>query len=71
MRDQHTKDTAVNKFVEFWAVIWEDESETPNKKWMDKIKESMKDKIRQEEELSLNKNWERPLERGKTGQNRE
>ena len=44
MRDQHTKSTAVNKFVKFWIVIWEEESETPNKKWMDKIKES---KIRQ------------------------
>ena len=54
--------------MKFWGVIWEEESETLNKKWMDKIKEN---KIRQVEELSLNKNWERPLERGKTSQNLE
>ena len=31
----------MDKFVKFWAGISEDESETPNKKWMEKIKESM------------------------------
>ena len=41
----------MDKFAKFWEGIWEDESEIPNKKWMEKIKESMKDKIRQVEEL--------------------
>ena len=28
----------MEKFVKFWTGTWEDESETPNKKWMnDKI----------------------------------
>ena len=62
----------MNKFLKFWTGIWEDESETPNEKWTEKIKDSMKDKIRLVEELkSLNKNWERPLGTEKIGQHRE
>ena len=26
----------MDKFVRFWAGIWEDEGKTPNKKWMEK-----------------------------------
>ena len=43
----------MDKFAKFWEDIWEDESEIPNKKWMEKIKESTKDKIRQVEELQI------------------
>ena len=35
----------IDKFTNFWPGIWEDERETTNKKQMEKIKESMKDKI--------------------------
>ena len=28
----------MDKFAKFWAGIWEDQNETPNKKWMEKIK---------------------------------
>ena len=41
----------MDKLVKFLADVWEDESETLNKKWMEKIKQSMKDKIRLVEEL--------------------
>ena len=43
----------MDRFVKFWAGIWEKGSETSNKKWMDKTKGSMKDKIRQVEELEI------------------
>ena len=59
----------MDKFVKFWAGILDNESETSNKKWMEKIKESMKDKIRNVE-LQSN-DWERPLRREKASQHRE
>ena len=37
----------------FWAGTWGDESEARNKKWMEKIIESMNDKIRQVQELPI------------------
>ena len=43
----------MDKFVKFWAGIWENESETPNKKWMKRIKRNMKDKIRQVKQLQI------------------
>ena len=43
----------MDKFVKFWAGIWENESETPNKKCMKKIKRNMKDKIRQVKQLQI------------------
>ena len=41
----------MDKFVKIWADIQAGDSETPNKKRMEKIKESMKDKIRQVQKL--------------------
>lgn len=41
----------MDKLVKFWANIQEGDSETPNKKRKEKIKESMKDKIRQVQKL--------------------
>ena len=35
----------MDKFVRFWAGIWEDEGKTPNKKWMEKM-DKMKEKFR-------------------------
>ena len=43
----------MDKFMKFWAGIWEDEVETTKKNWMEKIKESIKEKARQEEELQI------------------
>ena len=68
MRETYTVPT-MDKFVKFWAGIWDNKSETFNKKWMEKIKESMEGKIRKVK-LQIN-DWERPLRREKTGQHRE
>ena len=57
----------MGKFAKFWRRIWKVENETPNKKWREEIKESMKDKIRQVEELQVS---EQELGREKTCQHR-
>ena len=41
----------MDKSMKFLAGILENERETPSKKWVEKSKENMKDKIRQVEEL--------------------
>ena len=61
----------MEKFVNFWANIWEDESPTPQRKWMDKIKQKMIERVYHVDQLSINeedlgniikkrKNWSAP-----------
>lgn len=49
-RSKHKRQVpTIDKFVEFWAGIWKDKSETPKSNEI--IKQSMKDKIRQVKQL--------------------
>ena len=61
----------MEKFVAFWAEIWEDETKTPHKKWMDNVSEKIKAKVQQVEDLVITertlyeiirkrKNWSAP-----------
>ena len=43
----------MDKFLKFCPGIWEDKSETPNKIWVEKMKKSMKENIRQMEKLQI------------------
>ena len=61
----------IEKFVKFWAGIWEDESVTPYKKWMSTVAEKIRAKIKEVEEIEITekklyellrkrKNWSAP-----------
>ena len=41
------------KFVNFWTSIWEDERTIPHRKWMEKIKRKVKERIRRVEDLRI------------------
>ena len=43
----------MEKFAAFWAEIWEDETKTPHKKWMDNVSEKIKAKVQQVEDLVI------------------
>ena len=61
----------IEKFVEFWAGIWEDKTTTPYRKWIKTIAEKIKAKVTNVEELQITekklyetlrkrKNWSAP-----------
>ena len=61
----------MEKFDEFWAGIWEDNSKTPQRKWMNTIAKKIKEKIIDVQELTITegklystaekrKNWSAP-----------
>ena len=43
----------MEKFVGFWTEIWEDETETPHKKWMDNVSEKIRAKVQQADDLVI------------------
>ena len=61
----------IDKFVQFWAGIWEDETSTPHRRWMRMVAEKIRAKIINVEELRITeekvykiikkrKNWSAP-----------
>ena len=44
----------MDKFVTFWAGIREDNTITPNRKWMETVEEIIKAKITNVEEMTIN-----------------
>ena len=61
----------VDKFVEFWADIWEDNAKTPNQPWMDDVKVFLEGKVVERsvfeitecelgKEIKKRKNWTAP-----------
>ena len=61
----------IGKFVEFWGNIWENDSRTPSKEWMMKVKQQISEKVSWVEELNVTegnfkevirkrKNWSAP-----------
>jgi hypothetical protein len=61
----------IDKFVEFWAGIWEDETSTPHRRWMRTVAEKIRAKVINVEELTITeeklyktirkrKNWSTP-----------
>ena len=61
----------IDKFVEFWAGIWEDETSTPHRRWMRTVAEKIRAKVINVEELTITeeklyktirmrKNWSAP-----------
>ena len=47
--------TKMEKFVDFWAGIWEDETRTPNRTWMKEISEKIKGKVEEVKEFEIDK----------------
>ena len=45
----------IDRFVTFWGGIWEDDTKTPKRKWMQTVANKMKDKVTQVEEMTVNK----------------
>ena len=69
--DKKGKVPGINKFVEFWAGIWEDETATPDRKWMRTVGEKIRSKVSSVEEFEIDekmlgdnikrkKNWSSP-----------
>lgn len=61
----------MDKSVKLLAGIWGYEGETPNKKWMEKIKERLKYKSRQVEELQITEQELAKTIKQTTGQHQE
>ena len=60
---------SINKFTDFWAGIWEDDSKTPVTKWMKGIEKRLREKVKSTSEFKVTekafKMWQR---KGRTGQ---
>ena len=53
-RSEYTGQTPnIEKFVNFWAGVWEDDSTTTHRKRMEKIKQKVKERIRRVEDLRI------------------
>ena len=61
----------MEKFEEFWGGIWEDETETPNRKWMNTVAKKIREKVKYVQEFTIpeknfydivkkRKNWSAP-----------
>ena len=61
----------MEKFEEFWGGIWEDETKTPNQKWMNTVAKKMREKVKNVQEFTITeknfydivkkrKNWSAP-----------
>ena len=46
----------MDKFVKFWAGIWEKDDFTPHMPWMEKIREELKEKITSVKEFEITEN---------------
>ena len=62
---------SIDRFVTFWGGIWEDDTKTPKRKWMQTVANKIKDKVTQVEEMTVDmgklqhilkkrKNWSAP-----------
>ena len=51
-KERKGKVPEMNKFVQFWAGIWEDETSTPHRRWMRTVEENIRAKS--VEELMIN-----------------
>ena len=62
---------SIDRFVTFWGGIWEDDTKTPKRKWMQTVANKIKDKLMQVEEITVKrgklqhllkkrKNWSAP-----------
>ena len=62
---------SINKFTDFWAGIWKDDSKTPVTKWMKEIEKRLREKVKSISELKVTekdlqdvakkrKNWPTP-----------
>ena len=62
---------SIDKFIDFWAGIWEDDSKTPVTKWMKGIEERLREKVKSISEFKVTekdlqdvakkrKNWSTP-----------
>ena len=45
---------SIDQFVTFWSGIWEDDSRTPERKWMQTVTKKIKDKVMPVEEMIVN-----------------
>ena len=65
------KVSEMDKFVAFWGGIWENDTITPNRKWMETVAEKVRTKITNVERMTINeeklyetikkrKNWSAP-----------
>ena len=61
----------MEKFEEFWGGIWEDETKTPNRKWMNTVAKKIREKVKNVQEFTITeknfydivkkrKNWSAP-----------
>ena len=44
---------SIGRFVTFWGGIWEDDTKTPKRKWMQTVANKTKDKVTQVEEMTV------------------
>ena len=44
---------SINKFTDFWAGIWEDDSKTPVTKWMKGIEKRLREKVKSTSEFKM------------------
>ena len=62
---------SIDRFVAFWGVIWEGDTKTPKRKWMQAVANKIKDMVMQVEEMTVEggklqhilkkrKNWSAP-----------
>ena len=59
----------MDKFVQFWAGIWEDETSTPHRIWIRTVAEKIRAKVTDVEELTANeKKLYETVKRRKIGQ---
>ena len=43
----------MEKFEEFWGGIWEDETKTPNQKWMNTVAKKIREKVKNVQEFMI------------------
>ena len=44
----------IEKFEDFWAVIWEDQSQTPHRKWMNTVARKLREKVVDVQDFVIN-----------------
>ena len=45
--------SSIDRFVTFWGGIWQDDTKTPKRKWMQTVANKIKDKVTQLEEMTV------------------
>ena len=48
---------SINKFTDFWAGIWEDDSKTPVTKWMKGIEKRLREKVKSTSEFKVTEKY--------------